>query len=145
MARHSSLPCQSDIEASSPISIGTILPPCKPRLSFSISPPDSVKLADPVCDADPRSEIGASPQPVVVRLLFYLASFLPSSERPKVTPGCHRCALHFAPMALICRRSNPFAKCDRCELDQVACSLKDRKSTRLNSSHSGESRMPSSA
>ena len=38
-------------------------------------------------------------------------------------PGCHRCALHFAPMALICRRSNPFANCDRCEKDQVACSL----------------------
>ena len=40
-----------------------------------------------------------------------------------MVPGCHRCTLHFTPMALICRRSNPFAKCDRCEKDQVACSL----------------------
>ena len=83
MARHSSIPRQSDIEASSPISIGTTLPPRKPRLSLSISPPDSVELADPVRDVDPRPEIGAIPQPVVVRLLFHLACpSLSSSERP---------------------------------------------------------------
>ena len=40
-----------------------------------------------------------------------------------MTPGCHQCALNFAPMALVCHRSNPFAKCDRCEKDQAACSL----------------------
>ena len=31
------------------------------------------------------------------------------------------------------------------ELEEVGAALEDRKSTRLNSSHSGEARMPSSA
>ena len=81
MSRSSSLLHQSDIEASSPISIGTTPLPRKHRPPLSISPPNSVVLAEPVRDADLQPEVGTIPQPVVVRLLFRLASFLSSSER----------------------------------------------------------------
>ena len=81
MSRSSSLLPQSDIEASSPIPIGTTPLPRKHGSPFSISPPDSIVLAEPFRDADPQPEVGAIPQPVVVRLLFRLASFLSSSER----------------------------------------------------------------
>ena len=52
-------------------------------------------------------------------------------------------------MIKVCRRFRHLAKLDRLRIDMTehrsGLNKQDRKSTRLNSSHSGQSRMPSSA